>query len=77
MVLLDKFRFLYNSYVLTILTIGYIAGELGHYLIGITSKQTAIDIHYGDFACQQNTSDFKSSQLTVQCVDVTELNGYV
>lgn len=63
--------------MLTILTIGYIAGELGHYLIGITSKQTAIDIHYGDFACQQNTSDFRTSQLTEQCVDIAEPNRYM
>lgn len=77
MTLLEKLNLFYNSYVLTILTVGYIAGELGHYLIGITSKQTAIDIHYGDHACQQNTSMFHSSHLPVKCSDVTEPKGYV
>lgn len=37
----------YHPYVLAVLTIGYIAGELGHYLIGVTSKATAIDLDYG------------------------------
>lgn len=37
----------YHPYVLGVLTIGYIAGELGHYLIGVTSKATAIDLDYG------------------------------
>lgn len=62
-----KLAFLYDSYVLAILTIGYILGELGHYLIGVTSKQTAIELDYGDHACQQNNSDFTRHQLPTQC----------
>lgn len=72
MTLLEKLAIFYNSYVLTILTVGYVAGELGHYLIGITSKQTAIDLDYGDHACQQNSTTLRSSQLPVQCSDVLE-----
>lgn len=62
-----KLGFLYNSYVLAILTIGYILGELGHYLIGVTSKQTAIELDYGDHACQLNNTEFSRNDLPVQC----------
>lgn len=65
--ILKKFEFMYNTYVLTILTIGYILGELGHYLIGVTSKQTAIELDYGDHACQQNDTSFERHHLSVQC----------
>lgn len=77
MILLEKLSFLYNSYVLAVVTIGYILGELGHYLIGITSKQTAIELDYGDHACQQNNSLFMSSQLAVQCSSAAEEARYV
>lgn len=77
MTLLEKLNIFYNSYVLTIITVGYVAGELGHYLIGITSKQTAIDLDYGDHACQQNSTLIRSSQLPVQCSAVTEPERYV
>lgn len=62
-----KLGFLYNSYVLGILTVGYVLGELGHYLIGVTSKQTAIELDYGDHACQQNTSMFSRTEIPMQC----------
>lgn len=65
-----KLGFLYNSYVLGILTVGYILGELGHYLIGVTSKQTAIELDYGDHACQQNNTDFDRWQVPQQCSKV-------
>lgn len=42
----------FNYYTLAVVTIGYVLGELGHYLIGVTSKQTAMDLHYGDKSCQ-------------------------
>lgn len=63
----EKLGFLYNSYVLAILTVGYILGELGHYLIGVTSKQTAIELDYGDHACQQNVTQWSRHELPVQC----------
>jgi hypothetical protein len=68
----EKFEFLYKPYVLAILTIGYIAGELGHYLVGVTSKATAIELDYGDHACQLNNSDFGRHELPMQCTDVPE-----
>lgn len=50
----EKLRFLYNGYVLAVLTLGYLSAELGHFLIGVTSKATARDVHYGDIKCQLN-----------------------
>lgn len=46
----------FNYYTLAVVTIGYVLGELGHYLIGVTSKQTATDLHYGDKSCQIGSS---------------------
>uniref|UniRef100_A0A034VJP8 Uncharacterized protein n=1 Tax=Bactrocera dorsalis TaxID=27457 RepID=A0A034VJP8_BACDO len=62
----------YNSYALAVLTIGYVLGELGHYLIGVTSKQTAIELDYGDKACQQNNTMFTRHDLPQQCAAVME-----
>ncbi|ALC48350.1 CG14439 [Drosophila busckii] len=70
--IMQKLSGFYNTYVLAILTIGYILGELGHYLIGVTSKQTAIELDYGDIACQQNNSMFKRHELSTQCADMSD-----
>uniref|UniRef100_A0A182NSC5 Major facilitator superfamily (MFS) profile domain-containing protein n=1 Tax=Anopheles dirus TaxID=7168 RepID=A0A182NSC5_9DIPT len=67
--MMEKLGFLYKPYVLAVLTIGYIAGELGHYLIGVTSKATAIELDYGDQACQQNHTDFLRHELPAQCAE--------
>lgn len=66
---LEKFK---KPYILFILTLCYILGELGHYLIGVTSKATAIDIDYGDHACQQNHTDFDKKDLITQCEEITD-----
>ncbi|CAH1968641.1 unnamed protein product [Acanthoscelides obtectus] len=62
-----KLEFLYPTYVLAIVSIGYICGELGHYLIGVTSKAVAQDLHYGDISCQLNLTDVYLSDLPIQC----------
>ncbi|XP_050540464.1 protein spinster homolog 1 [Daktulosphaira vitifoliae] len=49
---IKKLGFLYKSYVLTVLTLGYLTSEMGHFMIGVTSKATARDVHYGDIKCQ-------------------------
>lgn len=67
-----KLGFLYNSYVLGVLTIGYVLGELGHYLIGVTSKQTAIELDYGDHACQQNHTGFNRLEIPMHCSAVSD-----
>lgn len=68
--ILSKLSNYYSAYVLGVLTVGYILGELGHYLIGVTSKQTAIELDYGDIACQQNNSMFLRTDVPLQCADI-------
>ncbi|XP_023337354.1 uncharacterized protein LOC111708261 [Eurytemora carolleeae] len=41
-----------NIYSLALLTLGYIIGELAHFLIATTSPEVAKDIHYGDLGCR-------------------------
>ena len=64
---LEKLKFLYPVYVLGIISVGYIVGELGHYLIGVTSKETAKDLHYGDISCQLNDTTLSVSELPFSC----------
>ncbi|KAL0273122.1 UNVERIFIED_CONTAM: hypothetical protein PYX00_005874 [Menopon gallinae] len=63
----EKLKFLYPTYVLAIVSVGYIIGELGHYLIGVTSRATARDLHYGDIACQLNNTELSVADLPAQC----------
>lgn len=63
----DKFEGLKKAYILAILTVCYILGELGHYLIGVTSRATARDIHYGDHACLLNVTTFETNEVPTQC----------
>jgi MFS family permease len=68
----DKLEGFKKAYILFILTICYIVGELGHYLIGVTSRATARDIDYGDHACQLNDTSFEKNDLPTQCDSITE-----
>ncbi|XP_026333155.1 protein spinster homolog 1 [Hyposmocoma kahamanoa] len=78
-----KLQGYYKWYVLGLVSVGYILGELGHYMIGTTSKVTADDLHYGDKACQLNATHLTLSQLPLGCEKVNsseacetlELNG--
>lgn len=45
-----------NTYLLILMSLGYIVGELAHFLINTTSRAVARDIHYGDKSCYFNTS---------------------
>lgn len=71
---LQKLSGLYVWYVLVILTLGYLTAELGHFLIGVTSKATATDIHYGDIACQWNQTEGAEFNTTLfeMCSNVTD-----
>lgn len=71
MIVGGKFEGLKKAYILGILTICYIVGELGHYLIGVTSRATARDIDYGDHACQLNDTSFEKHELPTQCGSIT------
>lgn len=66
-----KYEGFKKAYILFILTICYIVGELGHYLIGVTSRATARDIDYGDHACQQNNTNIDKKDLSTQCDSIT------
>ncbi|KAJ8682912.1 hypothetical protein QAD02_018704 [Eretmocerus hayati] len=63
----QKLKSFYKPYALAILSVGYIVGELGHYLIGVTTKATATDLHYGDISCQFNSTTLHVNELPVQC----------
>lgn len=65
----QKLSFLYQPYLLFILSIGYNLAELGRSLIGTSSKATALDLHYGDISCQLNTTEFDTKYLPMQCDD--------
>ncbi len=40
-----------HCYFLSLMTLGYIAGECAHYLINTSSRELARDVHYGDQEC--------------------------
>lgn len=67
MSLREKLSSFYPSYALAVVSIGYVLGELGHYLIGVTSKDMAIDLHFGDVACQLNSTEYYLSELPYLC----------
>ncbi|XP_014236282.1 uncharacterized protein LOC106658713 isoform X2 [Trichogramma pretiosum] len=79
----QKLNLFYKPYAVAIVTLGYVLGELGHYLIGVTSKATAIDLQYGDITCQFNSTTLSTIELPVQCetannsetCESLELNG--
>lgn len=63
----SKLQSFYKWYVLGLVSVGYILGELGHYLIGTTSKVTAEELNYGDKSCQLNATHLHLSQLPITC----------
>ena len=40
-----------SNYILLLMTLCYLVGEMGHFLLGATSRDIARDIGYGDKAC--------------------------
>ena len=40
-----------NIYILVLLTLSYLVGEMGHFLLGATSRDIAREVGYGDKAC--------------------------
>nr|CAD7198927.1 unnamed protein product [Timema douglasi] len=70
--LLEKLRFLYQPYVLLIVSLSYMIAEVGHFMIGVTSKATAKDLHYGDISCQFNNTDLAVADIPIHCESVNE-----
>ncbi|XP_063233466.1 MFS-type efflux pump MSMEG_3705 [Bacillus rossius redtenbacheri] len=69
--LMEKARFLYKPYVLAVVSLSYMVAEVGHFLIGVTSKATATDIHYGDISCQLNNTELTAAEIPVRCDNAT------
>ncbi|XP_012055845.1 PREDICTED: LOW QUALITY PROTEIN: uncharacterized protein LOC105618925 [Atta cephalotes] len=65
--IMQQFAFLYKPYALALMSIGYIIAELGHFLIGVTSKAVAEDLHYGDISCQFNSTTLTMAELPMPC----------
>lgn len=65
--LFEKYQYLYPSIVLAVVSIGFVIAELGHFLIGVTSKAMATDLHYGDIACQLNNTNLHENDLPMPC----------
>jgi len=61
-----------NSYVLGLLTLAYVFGEVAHFLIVSTSKYLAQDIEYGDLACMDKEEGDNATRRVseVVCGDI-------
>jgi len=46
----------HNSYILALLTIAFVIGEVSHFLIGVVSQEMARSLHYGDKSCLQHSN---------------------
>ena len=57
----------WSVYQLSLLTASYVVGELSHFLIGVTSRDVARKIHYGDSACfvKEENNAFSSDACKV------------
>ena len=62
---------------LSYLTVAYVFGEMSHYLVGVTSRDMAREIHYGDMACYDNDSFSGESNSSIACGDITDSSGCV
>ena len=54
----------WSVYQLALLTCSYVFGELSHFLIGVTSRDVARDVHYGDQACFPEDHDLSGNNET-------------
>lgn len=70
----EKYGSIYPTIVLAVVSIGFVIAELGHFLVGVTSKAMAIDLHYGDIACQLNNTDFHLHELPNKCHTANDRN---
>ena len=59
------------------LTVAYIFGEMSHYLVGVTSRDMAREIGYGDMACYNNDNFSEEMNSSIICEDITDSSGCV
>ena len=62
---------------LSYLTVAYVFGEMSHYLVGVTSRDMAREIHYGDMACYDNKTFVGEFNSSIVCEDITDSSGCV
>nr|XP_026693449.1 protein spinster homolog 1-like isoform X2 [Ciona intestinalis]XP_026693450.1 protein spinster homolog 1-like isoform X2 [Ciona intestinalis]XP_026693451.1 protein spinster homolog 1-like isoform X2 [Ciona intestinalis] len=60
---------LYHWYCTLILMLCYGFGELGHFLIGVTSREMAQDVHFGDVGCVTYDVMVETS-AAVRCAEI-------
>jgi len=63
-----------NIWYLALMTLGYIFGEIAHFLINTTSKEVARDVKFGNLACYFNETFDDDENKTMQnfCEDQNE-----
>ena len=60
--------------VLALLTSSYLVGEMGHFMLGGTSRDMARDIGFGDKECvpRQNVTEIVTENVTENVTEVTQ-----
>jgi hypothetical protein len=62
-----------NSFILALLTLAFIVGEISHFMLGVLSREMARDIHYGDFACfKQSNKSMRNGMNNTECDQFTD-----
>eukprot|EP00094_Tigriopus_californicus_P011698 TCALIF_11302-PA protein Name:"Similar to spns2 Protein spinster homolog 2 (Danio rerio)" AED:0.05 eAED:0.05 QI:1/0/0/1/0.5/0.33/3/0/447 len=62
-----------NIYFLSLMSLGYIVGEIAHFLINTSTRAVAQDIHYGDQACFRNlTVNVSENSNVTSCKDLDQ-----
>lgn len=62
----------YPMYALVLLLLAYLLNQLDRYMLAITTKPLAQEIHYGDLACMKNSSYHSKSEVNVTCNGTTQ-----
>ncbi len=65
-----------NTYILALLTLAFIIGEISHFLIGPLSKDISRELDYGDSACfaHQNES-LRNGMKNADCDNFEDQNS--
>jgi len=62
----------YNVYVLILLLLTYLLNQLDRYMLAITTKSIAQEIHYGEKSCMINTTFSEVEAKSAKCTDVKD-----
>jgi len=55
-----------NTYLLTVMTMAHVLGEIAHFLINTSGREVARDLHFGELACFVNESH-TGADSTINC----------